>query len=336
MQQVEGPSTGMRQGPNEAVPPWLARQQPDLADLFVASSSDDVQAPEQATKSVGGTLDAANPDQTHTGADSLQAPKKGTSTTAAANSLTQTAAPAASYCSGLGTSTQQPELPASPLGAQREGEAQRRTKAAAMTPAQRAQRINYGAVAAQLKREPSDSISLDKQLGSSQAVQPCRGSSGQDRATADGGNGRLKRKAGSMTEQPAAMSLPSTYSGGKASQKLLSIQSQGARSGSKHRDAWAPVVLDDSDADEEGDAPRYGTARTEPWEADKDASRATPGDTSADIGGPQPKSTAAKGRGADRRQKGSRISAQGNASANPEDRKTSIPEALKQALAAEV
>ena len=334
MQQVEGPSTGMRQGPNEAVPPWLARQQPDLPDLFGASSSDDDQAPEQAPKSAGGTLDAANPDQTHTGADSLQAPKKGTSTTAAANSLTQTAVPAAS--SGLGTSTQQPELPASPLGAQREGEAQRRTKAAAETPAQRAQRINYGAVAVQLKREPSDRVSLDKQLGSSQAVQPCRGSSGQDRATADGGNGRLKRKAGSMTEQPAAMSLPSTYSGGKASQKLLSIQSQGARSGSKRRDAWAPVVLDDSDADEEGDTPRYGTARTGPWEADEDASRATPGDTSGDSGGPQPKSTAAKGRGADRRQKGSRISAQGNASANPEDRKTSIPDALKQALAAEV
>ncbi len=123
MQQVEGPSTGMRQGPNEAVPPWLARQQPDLPDLFGASSSDDDQAPEQAPKSAGGTLDAANSDQTHTGADSLQAPKKGTSTTAAANSLTQTAVPAAS--SGLGTSTQQPELPASPLGAQREGEADR-------------------------------------------------------------------------------------------------------------------------------------------------------------------------------------------------------------------
>lgn len=329
MQKAEGPLTGMQQGLKEPVPPWLTRQQPDLADLFGASSSEDDQAPEQAPKSADGNLDGANSDQAHTRAESLQA-----STKAATNGLTQSAVTAAGKV--LRVSTQQPELPASSLGARREGIAPRPAKAAAETSAQRAQRIDYGAVAAQLKREPSDSAIPNRQLGSSQAVQPSRGLPGHEKARDDGGNGRLKRKAGSMTEQPAAMSLPPKSNTDKASQRLSSKQSRGATSGSTRSNAWAPVVSEGSDAEEGGDTPRFDIARTGPWEPNEDASRGTPGDTSADSDGPKPSSMGAEGRSAERHRKGSQKPVQANANADPERKKSSIPEVLKQALAAEV
>ena len=222
---------------------------------------------------------------------------------------------------GLKISTLQPEVADPAPGAKGDGRAQRPAHAAAQAPGQR---INYSAVAEQLK--------------SGKDAPLAGGSCGRGAPRGGRGGSQPRQRAGSSVEQPPAARLHSATEGATASQKLSSVQGRGSRSGSKRRDPWAPVVLDDGDADEGGDTPRIGTARTDPWEAaasDKDASRATPGSSSADSDGPQPKHTAAQGRRADRRQNGSRSTVQANISANPEPKKSSIPESLKQALAAQ-
>ena len=76
-----------QQGPKEAVPPWLASQQPNLADLFGASSSDEEQAPEQAVKPAAAIPTKASPDTAHLGTDSLQAARKGTFADSAAGAM---------------------------------------------------------------------------------------------------------------------------------------------------------------------------------------------------------------------------------------------------------
>lgn len=320
MYQVGGSSAGTQQDPKEAVPPWLAGQKPDLTELFGASSSDEERAPEQAARPAAGRAGEAKPSQACFGTDNLQATKR-TPAAEGAEEAKQTDLSAAD--DGLKIRTLRPEVPNPVPDGKGGGSAQRLANAAAKTPGQR---INYSAVAEQLK--------------SCKDAPHAGGSSGCNTPRGGRGNSQPKLRAGSSTEQPPAVSLHSATEGGIASQNLSSMQGRGITPGSKRRDPWAPVLLDDDDADEGGDTPRFGTARTGPWEpmnSDKDASRVTPGSSSADSDAPQPKRTAAQGRGADRRQNGaSRNTAQTKASAGLEPKKSSIPESLKQALAAQV
>ena len=181
MQQAEGPSAQTQQGPKEAMPPWLARQQPKLADLFGASSSDNEQAPEQAALPANGRADEVNPCTAP--ASSTQAIRKDTTANNASAESAQNGVSAAG--SGLRVNTPQPQLPSSALSANKSGGLQSPAKAAGENPGQHRQRINYSAVAKQLKRHPSGSASLYTQTELLRSAPASRGSSGHVRAKAD-------------------------------------------------------------------------------------------------------------------------------------------------------
>ena len=279
------------QEPKEAVPPWLARQQPNLADLFGGSSSDEEQAQQQAAKTAARRAGEALPGKARLKTDSSKAFRTGVAADFSAGGA-QAAVSAAG--NGLSTSALQPEVPnpAPTRITQRNGKAGRPAIEAIVTPAKRMPGMNHSAVAQQLEQDLSGS------------------------------------------EQPPALGLLSGIRTDDASQQ------KSQNRGSKRRDPWKPVVLEDYNDEEEGNTPKFGVVGTDPWDAavsDKDARRATPGASSSESDGPQPSSTsAARQRGAGRHQNGGQNTAQASTGAAQEAKKSSIHESLKQALAAQV
>ena len=279
-------------GPKEAVPPWLARQQPSLADLFGASSSDEEQATEKAGKSAASRAVEANPSKASLHTDSLQANRNANTADSTAGAA-QTAVSAA--VSGLRMRTPQTEVPDPAARVTVDTGAQGPGKTAASMPKQRKQRIGHSAVT---EHDPSSGARL------------------------------------------LQLSLPSAKGGSEVSQHTAPMtQSGGGRVGSNRTGALEPAVPEDYNDEEEGNTPKFGAEGADPWDAvssDEDAGKEIPGASSADSDGPESSKIAVRGGGATRGQNGSQNATQASTSATQEAKKPSIPESLKQALAAQV
>ena len=344
--QVAGSSgAAAEQDPKEAMPPWLARKQPGMADLFGVSSSDDEQTPEKTAKA-----DTSKPKQTASGAG-LQAPSlhdNGTFNDSSRaekgvqNQVRNSAAGAkAAADADLRSSAvkQEPPVPTPTLGKLREG-AQISVTPTEVLLEQHKPQIDYSAVAKRLRREASGGAGLDKQPSADRAAPGKRASSGSVRPVPDRADAKegIKRKAASTRGQASAKASASAAEGNTAPKKLSVEQRRATNLGSKGRDPWEAAISDDAGSDDEGDTPKLGNGRKDPWAAaasDDDASMAS-GDASSAASEGVPQNGTAAQRGADRRQKGKRKASHAGIGAKPEPKKPSIPDSLKQALAVQV
>lgn len=328
------------------MPPWLAAPggQATMQDLFGQSSSEDEDAPADLARKKSRNPDQAGDTGPGMPATSLQSTEIKAQRLPVTGRPSQPAERAGKLAADGRTSDKQPALASPPRSSSNSAT---KAQSAALvskvapvtgeTPEQRKQRIDYSAVAERLKGEPSGGGSLDRQLPFSKSATAKAGSSGVASAAHD----RLKSK--SLREKA---NKPGRQ-GRKNYTRLASSRDKGSRRQGSDVDPWEAAVVMDEDA-------KAGSESMDPWDAlvedaetprsesrdawaaiadsDEDASIASQDDSSAASDSTQQKARAAA---AGKHSRGKRKAAHPGSNRKLPKIAT-IPESLKQALAAQV